>query len=74
MLQNVQGSAYCRRTQYLWRLGSAVAEVLSKACPTPMEFVGATDFANQEIMMNCLKNTAITKGNSREGKIVINKK
>ncbi|HHW67949.1 MAG: transketolase [Defluviitaleaceae bacterium] len=26
-------------------LGSAVAEVLSKACPTPIEFVGATKFA-----------------------------
>ncbi len=26
-------------------LGSAVAEVLAAECPTPMEFVGATDFA-----------------------------
>ncbi|MFH5836736.1 transketolase family protein [Proteiniclasticum sp. C24MP] len=26
-------------------LGSAVAEVLSRKCPTPMEFVGATEFA-----------------------------
>lgn len=26
-------------------LGSAVAEVLAAQCPTPMEFVGATDFA-----------------------------
>jgi transketolase len=56
-------------------LGSAVAEVLSKACPTPMEFVGATDFAESGDYDELLEKYGYSpKAIAEKAKLVINKK
>lgn len=56
-------------------LGSAVAEVLSRDCPTPMEFVGATDFAESGDYDELLEKYGYSpKAIAEKAKLVINKK
>ncbi|MDF2890288.1 MAG: transketolase [Clostridia bacterium] len=56
-------------------LGSAVAEVLSKKCPTPMEFVGATNFAESGDYNQLLEKYGYSpRSIAEKAKMVINKK
>ncbi|WP_058485104.1 transketolase family protein [Defluviitalea phaphyphila] len=56
-------------------LGSAVSEVLSKYCPTPMEFVGAVDFAESGDYNQLLEKYGYgPKAIVEKVKMVINKK
>lgn len=56
-------------------LGSAVAEVLSRDCPTPMEFVGATDFAESGDYDELLEKYGYSpKAIAEKAKLVIKKK
>lgn len=56
-------------------LGSAVAEVLSQKCPTPMEFVGATDFAESGDYNQLLEKYGYApKTIAEKAKILIHKK